>query len=182
MTDLTRSLSASHAGEPQVAEKLLPLVYDELRKLAAARMAKENPGHTLDATALVHEAYCRLTDGQPFESRSHFLRAASEAMRRILVDHARARNAAKRGGGGRRVELDSGHLAVRPPDDTMEALDEALSRLAAEHPQPAELVKLRYFGGLTLEQCAEVLGVSARTTDTWWAYARAWLAVALNES
>src|SRR5262245_21284090 len=169
MTDLTRSLSASHAGEPHAAENLLPLVYDELRKLAAARMAKEKPGHTLDATALVHEAYCRLSDGQSFESRSHYLRAASEAMRRILVDHARARNADKRGGGRRRVELNSAHLAICPPDDLLEALDEALSRLAAEHPQPAELVKLRYFGGLTLEQCAEVLGVSARTTDTWWA-------------
>jgi RNA polymerase sigma factor (TIGR02999 family) len=182
MTDLTRSLSASHGGEPHAAEKLLPLVYDELRMLAAARMAGEKPGHTLDATALVHEAYFRLTGGQPFESRSHFLRAASEAMRRILVDHARARNAAKRGGGGRRVELDSDHLAVRPLDDNIEALDEALSRLAAEHPQPAELVKLRYFGGLTLDQCAEVLGVSARTADTWWAYARAWLAVELTET
>jgi RNA polymerase sigma factor (TIGR02999 family) len=182
MTDLIRSLSASHAGKPHGAEKLLPLVYDELRMMAAARMAKENPGHTLDATALVHEAYVRLTDGQPFESRSHFLRAASEAMRRILVDYARARNAAKRGGGGRRVELDSGHLAVHPQDDNLEALDEALSRLAAEYPQPVELVKLRYFGGLTLEQCAEVLGVSARTADTWWAYARAWLAVELKEN
>jgi len=180
MPDITRLLDAAHRGDRQAAANLLPLVYDELRKLAAAKMANEKPGHTLDATALVHEAYLRLTGGQPFESRSHFLRAAAEAMRRILVDHARAKHAAKRGGNGRRVDLDSNHLAVSPPADELEALDEALSQLAVEHPQQAELVQLRYFGGLTLEQCAEVLGVSARTADTWWAYARAWLAVALS--
>jgi len=162
--------------------ELLPQVYDELRKLAAAKLAGERPGHTLDATALVHEAFLKLGGERSFATRGDYLQAAAQAMRRILVDHARARNAAKRGGGGRRVELDSDHLAVRPLDDNIEALDEALSRLAAEHPQPAELVKLRYFGGLTLDQCAEVLGVSARTADTWWAYARAWLAVELTET
>lgn len=181
MSDVPQLLQAAHNGDRRAAAELLPLVYDELRKLAAAKMAGEKPGHTLDATALVHEAFLRLTGGQAFASRSHFLRAAAEAMRRILVDHARAKNAAKRGG-GRRVELEIDQLANSPLPDELEALDEALSRLAAEHPQQAELVQLRYFGGLTLEQCAEVLGVSARTADTWWAYARAWLAVALNNS
>ena len=180
MSDVTRLLEAAHHGDRQAAAELLPLVYDELRRLAAAKMAGENPGHTLDATALVHEAYLRLTGGQAFASRSHFLRAAAEAMRRILVDHARARNAAKRGG-GRRIELDLDHLAIAPGADELEALDEALSKFASDHPQQAALVQLRFFGGLTLEQCAEVLGVSARTADTWWAYARAWLAVALGK-
>ena len=179
MSDVTRLLQAAHSGDRQAATELLPLVYDELRKLAAAKMAGEKPGHTLDATALVHEAYLRLTGNQSFESRSHFLRAAAEAMRRILVDHARAKNAAKRGG-GRRVELELDQLALSPVPDELEALDEALSRLAEEHPQQAELVQLRYFGGLTLAECAEVLGVSPRTADTWWAYARAWLSVALD--
>lgn len=180
MSDVTQLLDAAHRGDRQAAAELLPLVYDELRRLATAKMAGESPGHTLDATALVHEAYLRLTGGHSFESRSHFLRAAAEAMRRILVDHARARNAAKRGGGGRRVEFNLNHLATAPKADELEGLDEALSRLAVEHPQQAELVQLRCFGGLTLEQCAEVLGVSPRTADTWWAYARAWLSVALD--
>ena len=179
MSDVTKLLQAAHSGDRQAAAELLPLVYDELRKLAAAKMAGEKPGHTLDATALVHEAYLRLTGNQSFESRSHFLRAAAEAMRRILVDHARAKNAAKRGG-GRHVELEIDQLAISPVPDELEALDEALSRFAAEHPQQAELVQLRYFGGLTLAECAEVLGVSQRTADTWWAYARAWLSVALD--
>lgn len=182
MSDVTQLLEAAHRGDKQAAEEMLPLVYDELRKLAAAKMAGEKPGHTLDATALVHEAYLRLTGGQPFESKSHFLRAAAEAMRRILVDHARARSAVKRGGNGQRVALESYHLAQHLPHEGIEALDEALSRLAREHPQQAELVQLRYFGGLTLDQCAQTLGVSARTADTWWAYARAWLAVELNKS
>lgn len=182
MFDVTRLLEAADRGNTQAAAELMPLVYDELRRLAAGHMANEKPGHTLDATALVHEAYLRLTGGQSFESRSHVLRAAAEAMRRILVDHARARNAAKRGGGGRRVELDSNHAAIASVPGELEALDEALSRLRAEHPQQAELVQLKYFGGLTLEQCAEVLGVSARTADTWWAYARAWLVVELGKS
>ena len=182
MSDVTRLLDAAHRGDKQAAADLLPLVYEELRRLAAAKMAGEKPGHTLDATALVHEAYLRLTSGQSFASRSHFLRAAAEAMRRILVDHARARNAFKRGGEGRRVELELDHLAISQAADDLEALDEALSRFAGEHPQQATLVQLRYFGGLTLEQSAQVLGVSARTADTWWAYARAWLAVELRKS
>lgn len=182
MTDVPKHLEAANRGERQGAAELLPLVYDELRKLAAAKMAREKSGHTLDATALVHEAYLRLAGRHSFESRSHFLRASAQAMRRILVDHARARNAAKRGGGGRRVELESGQLATHPTDADVEALDEALARFAVEHPKQAELVQLRYFGGLTLDECAEVLGVSARTADTWWAYARAWLGVELGKS
>ena len=181
MTDVTRLLEAANRGDARAATELMPLVYDELRKLAAAKMAQEKPGHTLEATALVHEAYLRLTGSRSYESQSHFLRAAGESMRRILVDHARARNAAKRGG-GRRVELASDCLAITPDGSDIEALDEALSKLAIEYPQQAELVQLRYFGGLTLEQCAEALGVSARTADKWWAYARAWLAVEFRKS
>jgi RNA polymerase sigma factor (TIGR02999 family) len=160
--------------------ELLAQVYDELRGLAAAKLAGEKPGHTLDATALVHEAYLKLGGERSFATRGDYLQAAAQAMRRILVDHARAKNAAKRGG-GRRVELAADHLVSHPPGGDLEALDEALTRLAAEHPQLAELVQLRRFGGLTLEQCAEILGVSARTADTWWAYARSWLAVELSD-
>lgn len=161
--------------------ELLPQVYDELRKLASAKLAAEKPGHTLDATALVHEAFLKLGGERSFASQSDYLKAAAQAMRRILVDHARARNAAKRRG-GHRVDLASDHLVGMPRDDALEALDEALTRLAVEQPRVAELVQLRHFGGLTLAQSAEVLGVSARTADSWWAYARAWLAVALKEA
>jgi RNA polymerase sigma factor (TIGR02999 family) len=181
MTDVTRILSAIEQGDPHAAEQLLPLVYDELRKLAAAKMAAEAPGHTLDATALVHEAYLKLGCERSFASKGDYLRAAAEAMRRILVDHARARKAAKRGA-GRRVELESDQLAALPPNEDIEALDEALTRLAVKHPHLAELVQLRHFGGHTLAECAELLGVSARTADTWWAFARAWLAVELKKS
>jgi RNA polymerase sigma factor (TIGR02999 family) len=160
--------------------ELLPQVYDELRKLAAAKIAGEKPGHTLDATALVHEAYLKLGGERSFATRRDYLQAAAQAMRRILVDHARAKNAAKRGG-GRRVELEADHLVRHPPGDDLEALDEALTKLAAEHPHLVELVQLRRFGGLTLDQCAEVLGVTARTADTWWAYARSWLGVELGK-
>jgi RNA polymerase sigma factor (TIGR02999 family) len=159
--------------------EFLPQVYAELRRLAAAKLATERPGHTLDATGLVHEAFLKLGGERSFASRTDYLRAAAAAMRRILVDHARARNAAKRGG-GKRVDLEPDELAESIADDQIEALDELLNRLAAERPQVAELVQLRRFGGLTLEECAETLGVSARTADTWWAYARAWLAVELN--
>jgi len=161
-------------------DQLLPQVYDELRKLAAAKLASEQPGQTLDATALVHEAFLKLGGERSFATRGDYLQAAAQAMRRILIDRARARNAAKRGG-GRRIDLDSDHLAVLPLDDDLVALDEALSRLAVEHPKLAELVQLRYFGGLKLAESAEVLGVSSRTADTWWAYARAWLAIELKE-
>lgn len=181
MSDVTQLLDAAQRGDTKAATELLPLVYDELRRLAAAKMAGESPGHTLDATALVHQAYLRLTGGQSFESRSHFFRAAAEAMRRILVDHARARNAAKRGS-GRRADFDLNQVASARVDDQLEALDEALARFAVEHPRQAELVQLKFFAGLTLEQSAEVLGISARTADTWWAFARAWLAVSLGKS
>jgi RNA polymerase sigma factor (TIGR02999 family) len=160
--------------------EILPQVYDELRKLAAAKLASEKPGQTLNATALVHEAFLKLGGDRSFATKKDYLIAAAQAMRRILVDHARARNAAKRGG-GRRVELETEHLAVIPRDDSLVALDEALSRLAIDQPKLAELVQLRHFGGLTLAECAEVLEVSQRTVDTWWAYARAWLAVALEK-
>lgn len=159
--------------------ELLPKVYDELRKLAAAKLLSERPGQTLDATALVHEAFIKLGGERTFSTNSDYLRAAAQAMRRILVDRARARNADKRRG-GQRIDLESDQLAIAPPDDDIKALDDALSLLAAENPQVAELVQLRRFGGLALEQCAEVLGVSPRTADTWWSYARAWLAVALK--
>jgi RNA polymerase sigma factor (TIGR02999 family) len=160
--------------------ELLPQVYDELRMLAAAKLAGERPGHTLDATALVHEAFLKLGDQRSFATTSDYLQAAAQAMRRILVDHARARNASKRGG-GRRVELEADLLVSEPPDEDIEALDEALTKLAAEHPPLAELVQLHRFGGLPLDQCAEVLGISARTADTWWAYARSWLGVELGK-
>ena len=162
-------------------DELLPQVYEELRRLAAAKLASEKPGQTLDPTALVHEAFLKLGGERSFATKSDYLKAAAQAMRRVLVDCARARNAAKRGG-GRRVDLESDHLVSLPPDDAVEALDDALSRLAPAHPQLAELVQLRHFAGLTLAQSAEVLGVSARTADTWWAYARAWLAVELKEN
>lgn len=181
MSDVTHLLEAAAAGDRKAAADLLPLVYDELRKLAAARMSQESPGHTLNPTALVHEAFLKLGAERSFATKTDYLRAAAEAMRRILVDHARARNAAKRAG-GHRVDLDSGHLVVAPQDDDLSALDDALLRLANEHPQLAELVQLRYFGGLTLAESAEALGVSARTADTWWAYAKSWLAVELKRS
>lgn len=160
--------------------ELLPQVYAELRKLAAGQLAGERGGHTLDATALVHEAFLKLGGERSFASPGDYLRAAAQAMRRILVDHARARNAAKRGG-GTRVEFDSNHPGAVAPSTDFEALDEALTKLAADKPQVAELVQLRYFGGLTLEQSAAALGISPRTADTWWSYARAWLAVELAD-
>ena len=178
MSDVTRLLEAAQAGDRRAATDLLPLVYDELRKLAAARMSSEAPGHTLDATALVHEAYLRLVGDQQFDGRGHFFAAAAEAMRRILADHARARRAAKRGD-GRRVTVELDHLAGATPDDALLAVDEALTRLAAVQPKVARLVTLRYFGRLTVPEAAVTLGVSPRTVDAWWAYARAWLAADL---
>ena len=159
---------------------LLPLVYDELRKLAAAKLAAESPGHTLDATALVHEAWLKL-DGQSFTSRSEYLRAASVAMRRLLVDHARAKKAAKRGGGGGRVELSSDPAAPPDADEGLAALDAALERLAVTQPRVVELVQLRYFVGLTIPEAAAVLDIAPRTADAWWAYARGWLAEELKK-
>ena len=159
--------------------ELLPLVYDELRKLAAAKLAAELPGHTLDATALVHDAWLKL-NGQSFTSRSSYLRAAAVAMRRLLVDHARAKKAAKRGGGGR-VELSSEPAASPDRDEELDALDAALERLAVTQPRIVELVQLRYFVGLTIPDSAAVLDISPRTADAWWAYARGWLAEELKK-
>jgi RNA polymerase sigma factor (TIGR02999 family) len=155
------------------AAEMLPLVYDELRKLAAAKLARENPGQTLQATALVHEAYLRLAGDQRFDGRGHFFAAAAEAMRRILVDAARRKKAPTHGGGRGREGLDG--VAAPVPDDELLAVDEALDRFATEHPETAEVVKLRYFVGLTIDQTAEALGVSPATVKRRWEFARAWL-------
>jgi RNA polymerase sigma factor (TIGR02999 family) len=183
MSDVTRILSAIEAGDPHAANQLLPLVYDELRKLAAQKLAQEKPGQTLDATALVHEAYLRLVDAAAaphWNSRGHFFAAAAEAMRRILVDNARRKHRDKHGAGRARVDLEGLEVAAPERQDDLLALDEALSQLAAADPQAAELVKLRYFAGFTTRQAAEVLGVSPRTADFLWAYARSWLLVKLE--
>jgi RNA polymerase sigma factor (TIGR02999 family) len=178
MNDVTRILSAIERGDPQAAEALLPLVYEELRKLAALRLAQEKPGQTLQATALVHEAYLRLVgeDGlSGWNGRGHFFGAAAEAMRRILVESARRKGRARHGGGRRPVSLDRLDLAGEEASEAILDLDEALGKLAVEEPSVAELVKLRYFAGLTAEQAAEALGVSVRTANRDWAYAKAWL-------
>jgi RNA polymerase sigma factor (TIGR02999 family) len=180
MSDVTLLLAAAGAGDRKAADQLLPLVYDELRQLAAAKMAAEAPGHTLDATALVHEAYLRLVGDQHFGGRGHFFAAAAEAMRRILVNHARDRNRLKRGGGRDRIDLDRlTHLSAATDEDLLE-LDDALTQLAKDYPVAAELVKLRFFGGLELGEAAETLGLARRTADRYWAFARAWLARALG--
>jgi RNA polymerase sigma factor (TIGR02999 family) len=176
MTDVTRILDAAGAGDPRAAAELLPLVYDELRRLAAARLAEERPGQTLQATALVHEAYLRLVGQVPprsYRDRGHFFAAAATAMRHILIDHARRKQAGKHGGGRQRQGLDA--VAAAEPDEELLALDEALGKFAALDPVKARLVELRYFAGLTGEQAAEVLGISATTADRYWAFARAWL-------
>jgi RNA polymerase sigma factor (TIGR02999 family) len=184
MNEVTRILSAIDV-DPRAAEELLPLVYAELRKLAAQRLAQENLGQTLQATALVHEAYLRLVDGeqaQSWNSRGHFFAAAAEAMRRILVDQARRKLAAKRGG-GRRREVEN-HLDIAAPEPNLDvlAVHDALQRFEQEDPRKAELVKLRYFAGLTIPQAAEALGISSTTADRHWAYARAWLHAELKRS
>jgi RNA polymerase sigma factor (TIGR02999 family) len=183
MNDVTRILSAIEQGDPHAAGQLLPLVYDELRQLAAHKLAQEKPGQTLQATALVHEAYLRLVDvkrAQHWSSRGHFFAAAAEAMRRILVDNARRKQSQKRGGDQRRIDLDDLDLAAPEQSDDLLAIDESLAKLAAAEPQAAELVKLRYFAGLTIPQAADALGISPRSADCLWAYARAWLLRALG--
>jgi RNA polymerase sigma factor (TIGR02999 family) len=178
MSDVTRILARIEQGDPQATERLLPLVYDELRKLAAEKLAKEKPGQTLQATALVHEAYLRLvpqSGNGHFDSRGHFFCAAAEAMRRILIDQARRKKTIKAGGEFRRVELDENEIEAPRPEFDLLALDEALQRLAALDKRKADLVKLRYFSGLTLDQAAAALGISATTADAEWAYAKSWL-------
>ncbi len=178
MNEVTRILSAIDQGDRQAAEQLLPLVYDELRKLAAQRLAQEKPGQTLQATALVHEAYLRLVDvdrAQNWNSRGHFFAAAAEAMRRILVEIARRKGSQKRGAGHARQELEEANLVAPDVDEDITALDDALDRLAGDDPEAAELVKLRFFAGLTMQQAAEALGISVRTADRAWSYARAFL-------
>jgi RNA polymerase sigma factor (TIGR02999 family) len=178
MSEVTRILSAIERGDPSAAEQLLPLVYDELRKLAAQKLAEEKPGQTLEATALVHEAYLRLVDvekAQRWASRRHFFAAAAEAMRRILVENARRKRSAKHGGRRTRVDLDEALLVGDEPRHDLLELDELLDQLASADPRAAELVKLRFFAGLTGDQAAEVLGIAPRSADLLWAYARAWL-------
>jgi RNA polymerase sigma factor (TIGR02999 family) len=178
MPNVTSLLSAIEHGDPSAAEQLLPVVYDELRKLAAHKMAQETPVHTLQATALVHEAYLRLVDvdqAQHWNSRGHFFAAAAEAMRRILVESARRRSSVKHGAGQVRVDLESSAVVAPEVDDNLVALDDALGRLAKEDPLSADLVKLRYFAGLTIPQAAESLGISPRKADFLWSFARAWL-------
>ena len=175
MTPVTSLLEAAQAGDPQAAAQLLPLVYAELRNLAAAKLAAERPGHTLNPTALVHEAYLRLIGNPSFDGRAHFFTAAAEAMRRILVEQARRRQALKRGGGAKREKVELDQIASPTPEDELLALNDALTAFAEQHPEKAELVKLRYFVGLTADEAAAALGISPTTADRRWAFARAWL-------
>ena len=178
MTDVTQILSQIEDGDPSAAEQLLPLVYNELRKLAAAKLAQEKPGQTLQATALVHDVYLRLVDVdkvQHWNSRGHFFGAAAEAMRRILVEKARRKSGPEAGGGHCRIELSDAAAEVKGPDLDLIALSEALDRLHGKDPRSAELVKLRFFAGLTRHQAADAIGVSVATADNDWAYAKGWL-------
>jgi RNA polymerase sigma factor (TIGR02999 family) len=184
MTEVTRILAAIEGGDPHAAQRLLPLVYDELRKLAAAKLSQEKPGQTLQATALVHEAYLRLVGaerGQDWDSRGHFFAAAAEAMRRILIDQARTKQSQRRGGGRQRLDLEYVDLAVPEAELDVLALHEVLERFEQLDPVKAKLVKLRYFAGLSIPQAAEVLGISSNTADRYWAYARAWLHAELKK-
>jgi RNA polymerase sigma factor (TIGR02999 family) len=178
MSDVTRILNAIERGDPKATDELLPLVYEELRLLAAQRLSHEAPGQTLQATALVHEAYLRLVGDEPqtWNSRGHFFAAAAEAMRRILVENARRRKSSKHGGDRQRIGLTDADPASDGPGDDLLALDEALTKLAAAEPAIADLVKLRYFAGLTIEQVAQIQGISRRSVIDHWAYARSWLA------
>jgi RNA polymerase sigma factor (TIGR02999 family) len=178
MNEVTRILSDVEQGDPHAAKQLLPLVYEELRKLAAQRLAQEKPGQTLQATSLVHEAYLRLVDvekAQHWDSRGHFFAAAAEAMRRILVESARRRRSEKHGGRLQRIDFEEAQSLAEPPAEDLLALDEALDQLAAEDPAKAELVKLRCFAGLSHQDAAQALGISRATADRYWAYAKSWL-------
>ncbi len=183
MGDVTRILEAIDKGIPQAAEELLPLVYDELRRLAAQKLSQEKPGQTLQATALVHEAYIRLvgSEDQKWDSRGHFFAAAAEAMRRILVENARRKRRLKRGAGREKFDLEAVDLMIDSPSEDLLDLDEALAKLASEDKQSAEVVKLKYFAGLTTEQIASVLGISVRTAYRDWAYARGWLQLEMSK-
>jgi RNA polymerase sigma factor (TIGR02999 family) len=185
MSDVTRILNAMEQGDAQAARQLLPLVYDELRQLAAQKLAREKPGQTLDATGLVHEAYLRLVggDSEPhWDGRGHFFAAAAQAMRRILVDSARRKQAERHGGGWQRQELLAAELAIDSTGDELFAVDEALAKLAEREPEIARLVEMRFFAGLTLPEAARCLGMSVRTAHRHWAYARAWLRRELDRS
>jgi RNA polymerase sigma factor (TIGR02999 family) len=185
MPDVTRILLQIESGDPSAAEELLPLVYDELRKLAAARLAQEKPGQTLQATALVHEAYLRLVDtgqAQPWNSRGHFYSAATEAMRRILVERARQKRGPRRGGDRNRVSMEAACDLADPRADEILAVHEALGQLAEDSPGAAELVKLRYFAGMSHQEAAGCLGISRTTADRYWAYAKAFLYCALRDA
>jgi RNA polymerase sigma factor (TIGR02999 family) len=177
MSEVTRILMAIEQGDEKAVDQLFPAVYQELRQLAAHKLSREKPGQTLQATALVHEAYLRLvgTEERDWRSRTHFFAAAAEAMRRILIENARRKHRLKRGGDHNRVDLDEGILAIEEPGEDVLALDDALTKLAEKEPGVVDLVKLRYFAGLTIEQAAQTLGISSRTADRHWAYARAWL-------
>ena len=185
MSDVTRILSAIEKGDTHATAELLPLVYDELRKLAAAKLDKEKPGQTLDATALVHEAFLRLmpaqTDRAIWDGRGHFFAAAAEAMRRILIENARRKGRIRRGGARQRVNLDEAQLITAGPNDDLLDLDDALTRLADLDPVRAELVKLRFFAGLTMPAAAAALGISLATAERYWAFARSWLYAELNQ-
>ena len=183
MSDVTRILSAIERGDAKAADELLPLVYEELRRLAAQKMSQEPPGQTLQATALIHEAYIRLVgaEAQNWGSRGHFFAAAADAMRRILIDNARRKQRLRHGGDRQRIALDDVDLAIEEPATDIIALDEALAKLAEEDPVKADLVKLRYFAGLTIEQAAKILEISRATADRYWSYARAWLFHEINK-
>ena len=181
MSDVTRLLDAAAAGDHKAAADLLPLVYDELRKLAARRMANESPGHTLSPTALVHEAYLRLVGDQQFDGRGHFFSAAAEAMRRILVESTRRKRGPRRGGDRQRLEVDLDTISTPSPSVDLLALDDALTKLSREAPLRAELVKLRFFAGLTMPEAAHALGISLATAERYWTYARTWLYAELND-
>jgi RNA polymerase sigma factor (TIGR02999 family) len=189
MSDVTQLLNAIERGEPQAASRLLPLVYEELRRLAAQKLARERSGQTLDATALVHEAYLRLVASgdasapreQRWQGRGHFFAAAAEAMRRILIENARRKKSAKHGGNRQRVELQDHDIPIESASDDLVAIDEALTELAKEDPPAAEVVKLRFYAGLSMEETAEALGISRATAYRHWTYARAWLRCALQD-